>query len=65
MIPTAIQFMEQREAKDNCLYPTFNHMIEFAKLHVTEALKAAHRNMQAPEEDIEFTLDAYPLEEIK
>jgi len=41
------------------------YAIEFAKLHVQEALKAAHRNMQLPDEDLEFTLDSYSLEKIK
>jgi len=36
-----------------------------SKLHVEAALKAAHRNMQLPEEDLSFTLNAYPLENIK
>jgi hypothetical protein len=40
-------------------------MIEFAKLHVEAALKAAHKNMQLPPEDLEFTLNAYPLTNIK
>jgi hypothetical protein len=40
-------------------------MIEFAKLHVEAALKAAHANMQLPKEDLEFTLQSYPLENIK
>lgn len=40
-------------------------MIEFAKLHVKAALEAVHSNMQLPEEDLEFTLDAYPETNIK
>lgn len=40
-------------------------MIDFAKLHVEAALKRAHSNMQLPEEDLEFTMGAYPLENIK
>jgi hypothetical protein len=40
-------------------------MIEFAKLHVTEALTSAHINMQLPIEDLEFTLKSYHLENIK
>lgn len=40
-------------------------MIEFAKLHVTKALTSAHINMQLPLEDLEFTLNSYPLENIK
>lgn len=40
-------------------------MIRFAKLHVEEALKAVHSNMQLPKEDLEFILNAYPLTNIK
>ena len=40
-------------------------MIEFAKLHVKVALKAAHQNQQLPIEDLEYTMDAYPLNLIK
>ncbi len=40
-------------------------MIEFAKLHVTKALTSAHINMQLPIEDLDFTLNSYPLENIK
>lgn len=40
-------------------------LIEFAKYHVKNALKAAHRNMQLPEEDLEFTLNSYSEENIK
>lgn len=39
--------------------------IEFTKYHVQLALKAAHRNMQLPEEDLEFTLSSYNLNNIK
>ena len=42
-----------------------NAMIEFAKLHVEAALKAAHINHQLPIEDLEFTLDCYPLTNIE
>lgn len=48
--------------------PTYNRaelMVEFAKLHVKAALEAAHKNMQLPEEDLEFTLSSYPLNLIK
>ena len=64
-IPTAEEFYKETTG---CI---INHgdvktaMIEFAKLHVKEALKAAHNNQQLPIEDLEFTLDAYPLENIK
>jgi len=40
-------------------------MIDFVKLHVKAALKAAHTNFQLPEQDIDFTLNAYPEELIK
>lgn len=40
-------------------------MVEFAKFHVDLALKRAHSNMQLPSEDLEFTLQAYPLDNIK
>lgn len=32
--------------------------------YVKEALTAAHKNMQLPEEDLEFTLSSYPLSNI-
>jgi hypothetical protein len=40
-------------------------MKEFAKLHVEAALKAAHCNHQLPIEDLDFTLNSYPLNNIK
>lgn len=39
--------------------------IEFAKMHVTAALQQAHVRHQLSVEDMGFTLDAYPLENIK
>lgn len=42
-----------------------NAMIEFAKYHVRKALVAAHRQHQIPEEELDFTLDAYSEENIK
>lgn len=39
--------------------------INFTKLHVTKALTSAHINMQLPIEDLEFTLNSYPLTNIK
>ncbi len=42
-----------------------SYFIEFAKLHVEKALTMAHSQMQLPLEDLEFTLSAYPLENIK
>ena len=65
MIPTAEEMANGMFGKD--CYPTDTTycMIEFAKLHVEAALKAAHANMQLPKEDLEFTLQSYPLENIK
>ena len=40
-------------------------MIEFAKIHVKVALIRAHSNSQLPEEDLCFTLNAYPETLIK
>lgn len=40
-------------------------MIAFAKLHVQAALEAAHSNSQMPQEDLDFTLQSYPLTNIK
>ncbi len=39
--------------------------IEFAKLHVEQALKNVHHNLQLPNEDYGFIVDSYPLEKIK
>lgn len=39
--------------------------IKFAKMHVTAALQQAHVRHQLSVEDMDFTLDAYPLENIK
>jgi D-mannonate dehydratase len=62
-IPTTEEFLESNhiEGSKNRV-KIINKLI---KLHVEAALKAAHRNMQLPEEDLEFTLNAYPLENIK
>jgi len=40
-------------------------MIKFAKSHVEKALERAHFNMQLPEEDLDFTKNSYPLNNIK
>lgn len=42
-----------------------NSRVEFAKFHVESALKAAHLKHQLPIEDLEFTMEAYPLTNIK
>jgi len=71
MIPTAEDLLNKYRFKagqhiGNSDYDLMaQYAIEFAKLHVQEALKAAHRNMQLPDEDLEFTLDSYSLENIK
>lgn len=40
-------------------------MIEFAKMHVLEALTTVHTNFMLPKEYLEYTLSYYPLENIK
>lgn len=70
-IPTAEEFLDIKfpnyEDLDNGnIWVNIEEtMIEFAKLHVNAALKTVHRNFQAPEEDLEFTINSYPLENIK
>lgn len=70
-IPTAQEFawsnnLDFKNALAEMNYQeVYNLMIEFAKLHVTKALTSAHINMQLPIEDLEFTLNSYPLENIK
>lgn len=44
---------------------TLKIMVEFAKYHVEKALMAVHNEIQLPDEDLEFTQGAYPLENIK
>ena len=68
MIPTAEEVLEkyEKEFKHNgIVFDLKKPMIEFAKLHVEAALKRAHMNMQLPFEDLEFTLESYPLSNIK
>ena len=62
--PTAVEFCQNFDADpdDDFFYKA---MIEFAKLHVTAALKASHRNNQLPNEDLDYTLSSYPLDKIK
>lgn len=59
-IPTAEEMEESGEYDD---YTSM--MLAFARMHVTAALEAAHRNQQLPEEDLEFTTGCYPLTKIK
>jgi hypothetical protein len=67
-IPTAEEFSKNfttgKESETIQEYIS-NMLIEFAKLHVEAALKASHANQQLPIEDLEFTLDAYPLTNIQ
>lgn len=61
-ILSALEFSHKFEAEyDDDFY--LKAMVAFAKAHVTEALKSAHKNMQLPDEDLEFTLNAYKVEE--
>jgi hypothetical protein len=74
-IPTAEEFLDEVDAEyfPGEVYGEFAHkreqvierMQEFAKLHVKAALEAAHIAHQVPEEDMEYTLNAYPLNLIK
>ena len=61
IIPTARDFMLSK-MRFSPLHEEI--LIEFAKLHCEAALKAAHRNMQMEDEDLEFTTKAYPLTNI-
>ena len=56
------------ENDKTCEYHTHlvvQQMIEFAKLHVEAALKQACFQMQLPEEDFDFLLNCYSLDNIK
>jgi hypothetical protein len=65
-IPTAEEFCKSFKTSGKTWKENFHEtMIEFAKLHVKAALEAEHKNMQLPEEDLEFTLSSYDLNEIK
>jgi len=39
-------------------------LIEFATHHTKNALQAAHENNQLPDEDLEWTMQSYPLDKI-
>ncbi len=57
--------MSAEEMEQSGMFDEYQQMMrEFARKHVTAALKAAHKNMQLPEEDLEFTLSSYPLTNI-
>lgn len=76
MIPTAKEFFESKMWV-NHKHPNYEDMVEFAKLHVTEALARASCNIDSEYcfaysserdhyDDIKKSiLNAYPLEEIK
>lgn len=61
--PTAVEFSQSFEEDENDDF-FYKAMVEFAKLHVSKALKAAHSNMQLPAEDLDFTMQSYPLNKI-
>lgn len=63
-IPSAVDFLHNFTDNPND-DTVFLAMVGFAKLHVEKALKRSHSNMQLPSEDLEFTLQSYPLENIK
>lgn len=64
-LPTAEEFRTIKILDISHIWTDEELMIEFAKLHVEAALKKAHQQMQLPNEDLEFTLSAYPSENIK
>ena len=64
-IPTAEEFYQHAIDNKSIGDDITDLLNAYAKLHVEAALKAAHRNFQAPEEDLEFTLGSYPLTNIK
>lgn len=50
--------------REGIAYPAWyckEKMIQFANYHIMKALIAAHKNMQLPKEDLEFTLNSYSL----
>lgn len=64
-IPTAEEFARKYKDDQSQYKSLTEYFQDFAKLHVQAALEAAHKNQQLPMEDLEFTLNAYPLENIK
>lgn len=66
-IPTAKEYLRERYSERDLtsFQDNVEALQEFAKLHVEQALEAAHINMQLPQEDLDFTLSSYPLENIK
>ncbi len=75
-IPTAEEFLRKNIdyvlSENDCKEDVENAMIEFAKLHVEAALKAASENVKtkitnrnASYVDKDSILNSYPLEKIK
>jgi len=71
-IPTAEEFLKECQSNPHKGWSTRKAMIEFAKLHVEAALKAAYDNIEYTEVDSsvpyvveESILNSYPLENIK
>lgn len=72
-IPTAEELADLMYYSDTLGYDDLVNSVRFAslvaielsKLHVKAALEAVHKNIQLPEEDLEFTFNSYPLENIK
>lgn len=53
------------EADPELIVEIIEKINNYVGFHVTKALKAAHKNMQLPEEDLDYTLSSYPLTNIK
>lgn len=73
-IPTAEEFLEDNLSNPTKGWSEKKRLIEFAKLHVEAALKAAHKNAKVtstgyPQYNAVVTrysiINAYPLENIK
>lgn len=66
-IPTALEFLNRDESGVFNEVDITQAMIEFAKLHVTAALKTAADDYSESSSDIvqESIINAYPLDKIK
>jgi len=71
-LPTAEEFLKECQSNPHKGWSTRKAMIEFAKLHVEAALKAAYDNIEYTEVDSsvpyvveESILNSYPLDKIK
>ena len=71
MIPTAEEWLKNKYDVQSSSEVALggkaltDKMIEFARLHCMEQAKAILKNMQMEDEDLEFSLSSYPLENIK